>query len=80
MSIASAILSCIALCIITCLSVGLLFAYRMGLKDRQTIDKGQSLKPVVEKKAKPREETDEEKERKLQMQEIKDFMERGGKP
>lgn len=60
-SIASAILTSATLCIITCLSVGLVFAYRQGLKDRQAIDKGESLKPVVEPK--PREKTPEEIER-----------------
>lgn len=43
------------------LSVGLVFAYRQGLKDRQAIDKGESLKPVAKPKA--REKTPEEIER-----------------
>lgn len=55
------------------MSVGLVFAYRQGLKDRQAIDKGENLKPIV--KSRPREKTatelEQEKERQAFEEDLK---------
>ncbi len=74
------IISIVGMCLIAALSIGILFAYRLGVKDRLAIDKGEALKPIVQPKPKPPEETDAEREKRMLEEDIREFRNRGGKP
>lgn len=70
----------ITIAITLLIPIAAIYAYRLGIADGRAIDKGEPLKPVIQAKPKPKEETEAEKNQRLEAEDVRAFVERGGKP